>query len=304
MKTSNLDLEVFSQVPEQLKQEVRQTLQKTNLDWDVVQEELVSVTGLPTPNSATFRSDTSSWLGTMSKKYKPLQNSELVLMLAEAAKTFGLTINSGGVNYDGKRVFLSLKLEDKYIGNARLKRFITIVNYHNGLGSVNFGSYYKIEEMDSNGQMTSQNFFKLNSELGKFRHSSNLSEKIKVTISNLFASIKEDEEVIEVFNKMASVKIEDSLLNEIILKCYGIDTTDPTQKISTRALNKMKQVEVILEREVKKSEQSAWGLFKGVLSSTETLSPKNTKPEDFMMAGQGYNINLKAFDIISNYING
>jgi hypothetical protein len=302
MNTSKFNEEVFSQISEDLKNEVKQTLSKTGLDWDVVQEELVSVTGLKTPNSATFRSDSNSWLGTMSKKYKPLQNSELVLTLIAAASKFNLKISSGGVNYDGKRVYLNLNLEDKYVGDSRIKRFISVVNYHNGLGSVNFGSYYKIEEMGPNGEVINKNFFKLNSEAGRFRHSSNLNEKIAVTIENLFASIKEDEGVIETFNKMAEIKVNDEMLKEIIFKCYGIDPGDPTQTLSTRALNKFKQVDTILKNEVQKNQASAWGLFNGVLSSTEILTPKNSQTKDFYMAGNGYNINLKAYDIISNYL--
>lgn len=303
MKTVNsFNEEVFNEVPENIKIKVEDILKKTNLYWDIKQEDLISINGLSTPNTGTFRSDNDVWLGTVSKKYKPLQNSELTLTILTAAEVLNLEIVSGGFNYTGNRVYLNLKLEDKYIGDTKIRRFITAINNHDGHGSVNFGSYYVIEEMDKNGQIQTTNFFKLNSYNAKFRHSSNVKQKINIAVKNLFSSLQEDEEVMNNFALMQKIKIDDDLLKSVILKCYGVNSSDPNAKVSTRSFNKLKQVDLIVANEINKNEKSAWGLFNGILKSTETLNPKNINAKDYYMAGKGAKINMKAYDIIMNFI--
>ena len=56
---------------------VLEILEATNLNWSVRKEDLMSSSGLITPNSGIYRNDTNEWLGTTSKKYIPYQNVQI-----------------------------------------------------------------------------------------------------------------------------------------------------------------------------------------------------------------------------------
>lgn len=301
MQKSNLSEGIFNSVSDELKQTIEEILIKTNLNWDVKKENLVSETGLITPNAGMFRMDNDEWLGTTSKKYTPYQNSELVLTIHVAGSKLNMKIVGGGENYGGKRVYLLLELPDEFIGNSQIKRYVTAVNYHNGLGSVGFGSTNKIQNATSNG-VYSNNFFRLYSNLGTFRHCSSVNERISIAINKLFQSIKEDNEMMTMFNLMAQTKLEDSLLADVMKACYGVDLNNSQSNLSTRQFNKITAVSNCVTAEVKNQENTIWGLFNGILRSTEQFTPKSATKDDFYMAGQGYSINMKAYNTIYEYL--
>jgi hypothetical protein len=49
-------------------------LEATGLNWSVNKAELFSAEGLQTESFGIFRNDNSQWLGTVGKKYVPMQN--------------------------------------------------------------------------------------------------------------------------------------------------------------------------------------------------------------------------------------
>ena len=301
MQNTSLNEGVFNSISEELKSEVEKILIDTNLLWDVKKEKLVSETGLITPNSGIFRMDNDKWLGTTSNKYTPYQNSELVLTIHVASQKLNLKIVGGGENFDGKRVYLLLELPNEFVGNSKIERYITAVNYHNGLGSVGFGSTNKILNGTTAG-ISSNNFFRLYPNLGKFRHCSSINETISIAINQLFQSIKEDSEMMAMFNLMANTKLEDSLLADVMNACYGVDLNTNQNNLSTRQFNKITAVSNVVTQEVKNQENTVWGLFNGILKSTEQFTPKSAQKDDFYMAGNGYSINMKAYSTIFDYL--
>lgn len=307
MQNLSFSEEFLSKVPEQLKEEVISILDKVDLNWDVKKEDLVSISGSETPNAGIFRTDFSfqepkdTWLGTTSKKYTPYQNSELVLTIHVAGKAVDLKIIGGGSNYEGKRVYLLLQLPEEYVGNTKIERYITVVNHHTGLGSVGFGSTNKIYSNTAGG-IYANNFFRLYN-LGKFRHSSNINERVNVAANQLFQSIREDKEMMETFQKMQNTKLDDPLLAQIMMSCYNVDMNQPLSAMSTRQSNKMEQISAVIKKEVQNQGGSVWGLFNGILMSTQITTPKSTSQTDYFMAGQGYAVNMKAYDTIMDYLN-
>jgi Domain of unknown function (DUF932) len=302
MESTILNTEVLEGTTQEVAQEVEKILNTTGLSWDVKKEDLVSVTGLETRNSGIFRNDNDLWLGTTSKKYTPYQNSELVYTIYIASKQLNIRIVGGGENYDGKRVYLLLELPDEFIGNTKIKRYITAVNYHNGGGSVGFGSTNKIETMTSSGNYNCNNFFRLYPDLGKFRHSSSIKQRIQIAINELFNSIKKDNDMMNAFSKMAEVKLENELLAEVMKACYSVDLDNNMSNMSTRQFNKITAVSNIVTQEVKNEQDTVWGLFNGILKSTQITTPKSSNTDDYYMAGQGYNINMKAYTTILDYL--
>ena len=88
-----------------------------------------------------------------------------------------------------------------------------------------------------------------------------------------------------------------------MFKCYKIDLNKSISELPTRTQNRIKQASSILEGEIKKQDGSMWGLFQGVLKNTELNSPKKNTIDDNVYAGSGRAINMKAFNVIKDYIN-
>jgi hypothetical protein len=196
-------------VAPELQKKVKTILDKTNLNWDVRQEALISADkGLPSNLSGIYRDDNDAFLGAPSKKYTIYQNCELVETIYAAAKQFKLEISDGGSLFSGERVYLQLALPDEYVGSSQIKRYITAVNSHNGLGSVGFGSTNDIINVTPAGT-SSAKFFRMYGNMDKFRHSSNVHDRVRSAVNQLFESLTQDRKTVEMFQLMAYTKIED-----------------------------------------------------------------------------------------------
>ena len=274
---------------------VLEVLEATNLNWSVRKEDLVSVSGLETPNSGIYRNDTNEWLGTTSKKYTPYQNAELVTTIVEASEHIGLEIAKGGILSKGKLVYVQMELKEEFIGKSAIKRYITALNSHNGSSSIGFGS--------SNEVVVCQNsFFKIYKELAKFRHTATASEKIKLAVMELKNTIMEDINLMNTFKLMDSINVTDQAVHDLIKSCFGIDI-DKEQK--TRTSNRLDLINEAINIELDLEGKTMWGLFNGVTRYTNHYASKNSPTktkEDYIMNGLGYNININAYDTILGWI--
>jgi len=269
-------------------------LEETGLNWSVRKEDLITQTGLQTPNSGIYRNDTNEWLGTTSKKYTPYQNAELVTTIVEASEDIGLKIKKGGTLSNGKLVYVQMELKEEFIGASEVKRYITALNSHNGTSSIGFGS--------SNEVVICQNsFFKIYKEMQKFRHTQSAGEKVKLAVMELKNTIMEDINLMNTFKLMDSIKVEDKAVHDLIKSCFGIDIDKDHKK---RTANKLELINNAIDIEFELEGRTMWGLFNGVTRYTNHYASKNTQKskEDYIMNGAGYNVNINAYDTILGWI--
>lgn len=279
------------------KLKVLEILEETNLNWSVRKEDLITASGLVTPNSGVFRNDTNEWLGTVSKKYTPYQNADLVTTIVEASEHIGLQIKKGGVLSNGKLVYVQMELKEEFIGKSPIKRYITALNSHNGTSSIGFGS--------SNEVVICQNsFFKIYKELQKFRHTQSASEKIKLAVMELKNTIMEDINLMNTFKLMDSISVTDKAVHDLIQSCFGIDI-DKKEEHKTRTSNRLDMINEAINIELDLEGKTMWGLFNGITRYTNHYANKNSQTktkEDYIMNGVGYNININAYDTILGWI--
>jgi hypothetical protein len=275
---------------------VFEILEKTNLNWSVRKEDLITTTGLLTPNSGIFRNDNNEWLGTTSKKYEPFQNASMVETIVEASEHIGLEITRGGSLSKGKLVYLQMELKEEFIGNSAVKRYVTTLNSHNGKHSVAFGS--------TNQVVLCQNtYFKVYQELQKFRHNSSAMEKLKIAINELTNTIQEDVILMETFKLMDSVKVTDKAVEDLIQSCFGIDINNAPE--NKRNLEKYNNIIKCVDAELELEGRSMWGLFNSVTRYTNhygSLNSKSKDKEEYVMKGAGYETNVLAYNNIVKFI--
>ena len=288
-------IESTPQISDETKLKVFEILEKTNLNWSVRKEDLITASGLQTPNAGVFRNDTNEWLGTVSKKYTPYQNDDLITTIVEASSYIGLNIEKGGTINNGKKVYVQLSLPDEYIGNSSVKRYITGLNSHNGLSSIAFGS--------TNTVMACQNtFLKVYSELQKFRHTSTASEKVKAAVMEMKNTIMQDNNLMETFKLMSSIDLKDEAISNVMLNCFGVDLDSNQSKVSSRKVKTIETISKSIETEIQLEGKTLWGLFNGITRFTNHHATTPEKSNDYIMNGQGYLTNLKGYNTIMDWI--
>lgn len=283
------------EVSEATAENVFESLEQTGLNWSVRKEGLISQSGLATQSVGIFRSDNNAWLGTVSPKYTPYQNKELVTTIVEASNYIGLNIASGGTLKGGQKVFIQLELPEEHIGNSGVKRYITALNSHNGKSSIAFGS--------TNTVVVCQNtFYKAYRELQKFRHTTSAFERIKLAVMEMKNTIKEDVKLMETFKLMSSLNIKDEVLEQVMKNTFKVDLNQSTDDIHGKRLDKMEKIANAIEIEKNLEGNTLWGLFNGITRYTNhTIKHKGTKADNVMM-GEAYKHNLVAFNTIVNWI--
>lgn len=284
-----------NQISDKTAEKVFDILTETNLNWSVRKEQLVSTSGFNTNSVGIFRSDNNQWLGTVSPKYTPYQNSELATTIIEAAEYIGIQVESGGVLKGGQKVFLQLQLPDVHIGNSDVKRYITALNSHNGKSSIAFGS--------TNTVVVCQNtFYKAYRELPKFRHNTSAFDKIKIAAMEMKNSIKEDVKLMETFQLMSSLGIKDEVLENVMKNTFNIDLNTDKDTIHGIKLAKTEKIAEAIEIEKNLEGNTLWGLFNGITRYTNHISTHKGTKNDHLMYGQGYSKNLIAFNTIVDWI--
>lgn len=287
--------ETTHQVSEATAEKVFDVLTETDLNWSVFKEQLVSSQGFPTKSVGIFRSDTNAWLGTVSDKYTPYQNKDLVTTIVEAAEYIGIDIASGGTLRGGQKVFLQLELPSVHIGKSDVKRYITALNSHNGKSSVAFGS--------TNTVVVCQNtFYKAYRELPKFRHNTSAFERIKIAAKEMKNSIGEDVKLMQTFQLMSTLGIKDEVLEKVMKNTFKVDLNENPDNIHGKKLAKMETLADCIETEKNLEGNTLWGLFNGITRYTNHHAKHKGSNNDHLMTGKGYKQNLVAFNTIIEWV--
>lgn len=120
--------------------EVKELLQKSNLDWKVMTEGLITTSGLLIPDfKAVVREDTMSVLSVRGEDYEVYQNEQLMQLLYDVSNKTGLQIHRGGSFGGGRKVFVQLKSDNLKLGNDTIEGYITGINSFDGSTSMAFG---------------------------------------------------------------------------------------------------------------------------------------------------------------------
>ena len=136
----------------------------------------------------------------------------------------------------------------------------------------------------------------------KFYHYTNVSARVKKAIAGLFESLSKEEETIATMKKMTTKKVDEKLLHEIVLKCFRVDLNQQSGNVATRTMNNITAVSNVMNTQINNEDGTLWGLFNGILATTANRTPKNQDEGEYVKAGRGNLINMKAFDIIQKYL--
>lgn len=261
-----------------LSERVLDILTKTNLNWNVKEEEIQTQTGLIIPNKkALIRSDNNQILGIHGNNYQPYQNDQLCELLFQISKSTGLEIHSGGSLDDSAKVFIQLKSENLTLGDDKIEGYITGVNSFDGSTALGFGN--------SNITISCQNtFFKALRDVdSKVRHTINMSYKIETILKQIDSLIEDEKSTFNEIKRLNDVKITPELKDMVIRTLFQLSSVDKLDKLSTRKTNQINDFNSDLAIELAQKNDSRWGLFSGV---TRYTSHTMFKTEDKSKLGK------------------
>lgn len=277
-------------------------LESTGLNWEVKKEKLHHPEGMETDFYGIFRYDQGqnmpvTCFGTVKDRYRPFQNWQLADTIVRATDGIGIVTNKGGQLSGGSKVFLQAELPDEYVGKSDVKRWVTVLNSHDGSSSIGFGS--------SNTVVICQNtFHRAFKDTQKFRHTESAKERIETAIRQFQQTIAEDKRMFDTFKRMSELRPDESIVQAVINKMFAVDVTNTKRdEISSRKVNQLQQFAQAYNIERDLEGDTVWGLFNAVTRYTNHIAAPNTlRKNEYLMTGTGFDLNNSAYDTIVKWL--
>lgn len=115
----------------------KEALTASGLDWDVIQQPIMTEDSVPIPGyKANIRDTDNRVLGVVSDRYRVVQNSE-AFAFTDALLGEGVKYETAGSLQDGKKIWLLAKLPDKYIiEGEQIEPYLVFSSSHDGSGAI------------------------------------------------------------------------------------------------------------------------------------------------------------------------
>ncbi len=280
-----------------LQNQTFELLEQTATNWTVNKLPLVSQEGLPTESFGIFRNDNNLWLGTIGKQYEPIQNFEIAETLIATTDEISNS-HKGGLLNNGKKVFYQTEIDPVTIDRDEVKRFLTILNSHDGSSSIGFGF--------SNTVVVCQNtFYKAMKDVQKFRHTTSAKERLEIARKQVREILLAENDVIDTYKRMADKKVTTTAIKMVVADLFDFkleDFDNPVEDFSTRKVNDIAMFKQIMDSEFASHGETLWGLFNAVTWKTNHVDTKRNNQLENVMIGGGYKKNNSAFKILSELI--
>jgi len=277
-------------------------LEKTGLNWEVKKEKLFHTTGRETDFYGIFKYPTTEHtvptdcFGTVKDRYIPFQNWELADTLVRATEGIGITTDRGGLLGRGEKVYFQAELPDEYVGKSDVKRWVTVLNSHDGSSSIGFGSSNMVVAC-------SNTFHRAFKDTEKFRHTASAKERIEIAIRQFQTTIHEDKMMFDTFKKMSELRADENIVQAVINKMFKVDVKASSSDVSSRRINQIQQFASAYNIERELAGDTVWGLFNAVTRYTNHISaPQGVKKDAYLMTGTGKEINNMAYDTIVKWL--
>lgn len=244
-------------------------LRIAQLDWSVEQVPVYAGTKLIEGAFANVRSDTKDALGIITAKYKILQNTEAFAFTDAimAQKDIPCTYETAGSLFNGKRIWMLVKMPNRTILDDEIENYIFLTNSHDGKSSIKVGI--------TNTRIVCNNTLQLAVQGAKrtwsARHMGSIEGRQREAIETLgLSSAYLDAMEIEA-QKMAMKKID---INTFLDQMYPIESD-----LSKTVLRNLEQRrETILSIHNNKNDignlrGTAWGIYNAVADMVSNTAP-------------------------------
>lgn len=199
-----------------------EAIRLAGLDWNVYQQDLVTMNGLEVPGfKANIRDSDDSVLGIVTDRYKVVQNHEAFKFTDELLGK-GVRYETAGSLQDGKRTWILAKLPNEYIIlEDQISPYLVFFNSHDGSGSIRCAV--------TPIRVVCQNTLNLALATAKRSwsavHTQSVNDKMQEAAQTLFFAEKYMAELGKEIYKLHKVSLTDSKVLEYIEEFFPDDVT-------------------------------------------------------------------------------
>ncbi len=279
----------------------------SGLDWAVHLEDVVTVSGLPTPCKAVVRDDKRLVLGTtlVGRRYTPVQNREAFKFFDEVVGQGQAVYHTAGSLGQGEKVWILAKLpgEVKVAKDDVVEKFVLLSNSHDGTSQLTM-SFTPIRVVCQNTLRAALKGFETGAEKGiHLRHTPNILRRVSKAQQVLGLAHKFYDRFVEDAQVLVERKVSVAEVGRVLDLVF--------EGGSPRAINTRAKVVNLFESEKNQTvgaKGTAWGLYNAIVEYSDWCRkvPKSDERPDRRLNsvwfGSGADLKIKAWDAVSTLV--
>ena len=253
-----------------------EAIKLAKLNWDVIQSPVYLKDGTEIPNLfANVRSDTNEVLGTVHGRYRIVQNTEsfdFVDDIIQNSKGIECRYETAGSLFNGKRVFMLVRLPDINLVGDEVENYLFFSNSHDGSSGLMAGISNIRVVCNNTLQLAERNA----SRMWNIRHTESLQSKKLQAEQALGLALTYTDRIKEDAEKMAMQKINEEKFFQEFFKRLEL-----SEKNKEKVLNNVLKLYTDKD-DLQNFRGSAWGMYNAVadmVSNGEPLRQTSTSAD-------------------------
>lgn len=258
-----------------------EAIKLANLGWDVVQEPVCLKDGTEIPDCfANIRSDTKDVLGIVKDKYRIVQNNEsfaFVDSIIQNSKGIECRYETAGSLFNGKRVFMLVRLPDVNLVGDTVENYLFLSNSHDGTSGLLAGITNVRVVCNNTLQMAESGA----SRIWRLRHTESIKGKQAEAEKSLGLALSYTERVAEDAERLAAEAVnEERFFREFFKKL------DLSEKNREKVMYEIGGIYKDKD-DLQNFRGTKWGMYNAICDFVSNREPlrKTITGKDWKMAG-------------------
>ena len=286
-------------------QTTQEILEKYNLNWNVIKEQLMYAgectpganNGLHhTPFYGIVREDTGEVFTTVSKGYQPTQNHTIIETMQEIAGENNLEIVKAIPLNGGRKIVVQMKKPKGHriiIGEEPTEQYIYAINGHDSSSSLKFGFMNKVIFCQNQFAWLSNNAF------SGYRHTKFIQDKIE-QLPKIINFTDQKERIADLQN-FSEQTANMSLIFDLVDYLIKTDKLANKEDLSSQKRRQCRDLTTCIAAEMDRVSHTKWGMFNGVTKyTTHQKSSPNREygKQESILTGSCNKMNEEAFSFL------
>jgi hypothetical protein len=194
-------------------------------------------------------------------------------------------------------VYMQISLKEQFIGKSPIQRWISGLDSKDGSSSFAFGSTNTIV-------VCRNTFHRAYGELQRFRHTTNLKERVAIATKGLRIALEADEKLMESFKMLASKPATIEAIQRVGDRMFKL-TEEKKKELSARRANQIKAYLDAISQSITEQGDNLWAVFNGVTRYTNHIAAagmNELEKQEYLMTGGGERLSSIGYDELMQFV--